>query len=210
MLFTHALSSSEISRLATRSVTRFGGLSATNTVVVTVVPPNTAPTLAAISNRTINAGFALVITNAATDPEVPPQVLAFNLLGAPANATLDATNGVFAWRPGVAQANSSNWVQVRVSDNGTPALSATQSFRVTVLPVPKPVLGSLFWSSAQFGLSVSGDFGLDYTIQASTNLCESSNWVTVFVSNSPALPFTFTDTNTSSFPQRFYRVRLGP
>ena len=79
VLFTNALSGTEISRLATRSVTRFGGRSATNTVAVNVVPPNTAPTLAAISNRTISAGFTLVITNVATDSDVPPQALTTEL-----------------------------------------------------------------------------------------------------------------------------------
>jgi hypothetical protein len=210
VLFTNALSGLEIARLATRSVTRFGGLSATNTVAINVLPANTAPTLAAVSNRTISAGVTLIITNAATDPEVPPQVLTFDLLSAPPDASLNASNGVFTWRPSVAQGNSSNWVTVRVSDNGAPLLSATQGFRVMVLPVSKPVLGSLVWDNTQFGLSVSGDAGPDYTIQASADLNDAGNWLTLFRTNSPMLPFDWADTNTSYFTQRFYRVLLGP
>ena len=41
-------------------------------------------------------------------------------------------------------------------------------------------------------------------IQASTNLV---NWVPVYT-NMP--PFTFTDSNVSSYPYRFYRAVLGP
>jgi hypothetical protein len=43
-------------------------------------------------------------------------------------------------------------------------------------------------------------------VQASTNLTQ---WSTVFLTNSPALPFAWTDTNSAA-PGRFYRVKLGP
>ena len=43
-------------------------------------------------------------------------------------------------------------------------------------------------------------------VETSTNLTQ---WSTVFVTNSPALPFVWTDTN-SAVPQRFFRVKPGP
>jgi len=210
VLFTNSLSAQEISRLATRSVARFGGLTGTNTVTLTVIPPNTAPSLAAVSNCSINAGFTLVITNIASDPEVPPQVLSFCLLSAPTNATLNSSNGIFTWRPLVAQANSSNWITIQVSDNGMPPLSATQSFWVKVLPVSRPSLSLPLWQDSQFVLTVNGDAGLDYTIQASPDLTEPGNWQTLFSTSSPPLPFTWADTNTGDSTQRFYRILLGP
>ena len=99
---------------------------------------NTPPALASVADQAINAGVTLSITNTATDPDVPPQVLAFSLLNAPASATLTALNGtnaVFTWRPAVSQANTSSQITIQVADNGTPSLSATQSFMVTVNPL---------------------------------------------------------------------------
>ena len=43
-----------------------------------------------------------------------------------------------------------------------------------------------------------------------SNLVNPVGWTTVFSTNSPALPFTWTDGDTNIFIQRFYRVRLGP
>jgi hypothetical protein len=106
--------------------------------VVAVAGANTPPTLAAVSNRTITAGVTLTITNAATDPDSPPQVLNFSLgPGAATNATINATNGVFTWTPTQSQVGS-NVFGVIVADNGLPSMSATQSFSVRVLASNNP------------------------------------------------------------------------
>ena len=105
--------------------------------------PNTPPSLAAISNQTVNAGQTLSITNGATDSDVPLQTLAFSLLAAPTNATIDPASGVFTWRPLVAQADTTNLITVQVVDSGTPSLSATNRYQITVRPLIAPVcLGS--------------------------------------------------------------------
>lgn len=49
---------------------------------------NNPPALAAINNQTINPGVTLVVTNAASDPDLPAQSLTFTLLNSPTNATL--------------------------------------------------------------------------------------------------------------------------
>jgi len=54
---------------------------------------------------------------------------------------------------------------------------------------------------------VSGDAGPDYAVRASTNLL---NWETIFSTNSPAMPFNWSDTNANLYPFRFYQVILGP
>jgi glucuronoarabinoxylan endo-1,4-beta-xylanase len=100
------------------------------------------PTLTAVSNQIINAQQTLQITNVATDPNVPPNTLTFNLLTGPTGATLtplNGTNAVFAWTPSVNQANTTNPVAVVVTDNQT-LLSATNNFNVIVNPLPPPVL----------------------------------------------------------------------
>ncbi len=168
---------------------------------------NSPPSFSAPSNYTIGAGITLTVTNLATDPDAPPQMLNYSLLTGPTNATLDTNTGVFVWRPLVAQTNSTNPVKVKVADNGTPSLNATQIFMVTVTKLNPPGVSSLTLTNNQLRLLITGDFGPDYTLQASTNM---TAWTNLFTTNSPAPPFNWTDTNAGSFLWRFYRVLIGP
>jgi glucuronoarabinoxylan endo-1,4-beta-xylanase len=171
---------------------------------------NTAPTLAPVGNQVINAGVTLMVTNAATDADQPLQTLTFSLLNAPTNATLtplNNTNAVFTWRPLVSQASTTNTITLKVADNGTPNLSATNSFTVKVNPLAQPVVSSISVSGGQVSLVATGAVGPDYTLWASTNL---TNWQVLFTSNSPVTPVTLVDTNFNAHPVRFYRIQLGP
>ena len=172
-----------------------------------VALPNAAPVPNAIGNQTILAGRTLTLTNSATDANVPPQTLTWSLLAAPTNATLNSGNSIFSWRPTMAQAPSTNSISVIVTDNGTPALSATQSFSVFVLRPMSPTISGMAFSNGGFGLAVSGDAGPDYGLLVSTNLF---TWSLLQVSNSPALPFRFVDPTATNFNQRFYRIQLLP
>jgi hypothetical protein len=96
---------------------------------------------------------------------------------------------------------------VRVTDNGVGNLAATQSFNVAVNPLNRPLMSGVQLTNGQFRMTITGDFGPDYTLQASTNL---TSWVTLFTSNSPALPFHWTDSSSTNVPLRFYRLLLGP
>jgi len=207
-LFSGALSSNEIARLATGTVSHFGGWTITNAVSINVMPvTNTAPVLAATSNRTLNAGISLVITNVATDTDSPPPLLTFALPVAPTNATIIITNGILTWRPAAAQANTTNHFSVTVTEHGTPVLSATQSFVVTVNPLNLPVLANATVGNNQIAFQVTGDAGPDYIIQGSTNLAA---WTNLFATNSPVPPFFWADTNYPNFPQRYYRLMYSP
>jgi hypothetical protein len=166
---------------------------------------NSAPVLAAISNRTINVGVNLLITNQATDPDA--NGLAFSLMTTVTNATINSGSGIFAWRPLVTQANTTNQFAVVVTDNGSPNLSATQSFNVTVNPLIQPGIASNVWTGGRLSLSVSGQTGPDYAVQVSSNL---SSWSTLLITNSPAMPFQWTDPDTNACPARFYRIKTGP
>ena len=179
------------------------------TFVGQATPPNTSPTLAPIADQIINAGVSLVVTNVATDTDSPPQTLTFSVLTAPTNAAFtmaDGTNGIFTWRPLVSQADTTNLVSVQVTDNGTPNLTATNHFTVTVNPLVRPVLGSIAVSGGQTSLVVNGTQGPDYTLLVSTDLI---NWQALFTTNSPLMPLMVTDTNTTD-AIRFYRIQLGP
>ena len=170
-------------------------------------PANQPPVLSAISNQTIMAGRTLLITNSATDPDIPAQTLTFSLLTAPTNAAINSSSGLFTWRPTIAQSPSTQTVAVVVADNGAPIMSATQSFTATVIQPVVPTLNAVSITSGQFGFLINGSTGPDYTILASTNL---TSWNPVFLGNSLAVPYFWVDTNSSSYPIRFYRTVLGP
>jgi len=191
--------------LPAMSVVTFVGLGAANS----------APTLTPVPNQVISAGFPLQVTNLATDPDWPSQTLLFSLLSSPANATLtplNGTNAVFAWRPLVSQANSINPVSVVVTDGGSPGLSATNNFTVTVNPVTNPVIGSVTVTNGQVSLGVTnwGLQGPDYTLETTTNLVMTNGWQALYTVGSTNSPVTqMMDTNPTG-PVRFYRIQIGP
>jgi hypothetical protein len=170
-------------------------------------PANQPPALAAVPDQTILAGRTLLVTNSASDVDLPAQTLTFRLLDAPTNAAIDSSSGVFTWRPAIAQSPSTQTVAVVVSDNGAPNMSATQGFTATVMQPVVPALNALSITNGKFGFWVNGDTGPDYTIQVSTNL---TSWNPVFTGNSLPVPCLWVDTNSVSSPIRFYRAVLGP
>jgi GH43 family beta-xylosidase len=188
---------------------RLYGRALTGAEINLIAGINHAPVFTPVSNQTVSAGQMLRVTNSATDPDAPPQTVTFSLLNGPAGAAVDQTNGVFAWRPKVAQAPSSNAIALTVTDNGSPSLSATQSFLVTVLRPAMPLLAPGWFAGGAFRLAVAGDLGPDYSLYASTNLAQP-DWSLLLTTNPPAMPFQFTDPAATSFNQRYYRIQLGP
>lgn len=122
-------------------------LSTTGVVQVVLRQVANPPVLAPIANYRIYEAQLLIISNSASDNNLPPKPLTFSLgPGAPTNATIDPIAGRFEWRPTAAQAvtqgpdktllpHSTNVFAVIVTDNGTPPLSATQQFTVIVTAV---------------------------------------------------------------------------
>jgi hypothetical protein len=369
-IFAAALTPAEISFLATHPAGEMSGVTETNFIQVIVNAVNHPPSLAAVSNRTLIAGQTLMLTNLATDADVPAAPLTFTLLSGPAGATLDPLTGTLTWRPVLADAGLTHEFRLTVADTGAVAtlppvadtfacadqsaaafgfepllttrlktnappatseaflrfdlaalpqppvtarlrltpvaatnpgphalawvtndtwsetgltwsnrpttsssvgvfnplagvtaelgltppaqaeaagdgqfslrlaallnstnglarfasrecgsnawpqlillfapLSVTNSFLVTVLPPALPTLTGAGSVNGAFHLSVNGDVGPDYFLEASTNL---TDWTLLLGTNPPTLPFDFTDPTATNHPARFYRVRLGP
>jgi hypothetical protein len=172
---------------------------------------NHAPGLTPISDTAILARRTLLVTNAAADADLPAQTLTFTLLIPPSGASIIPTNGLFNWRPTVAQSGATYPLTVQVADNGTPSMSATQSFAVTVLPPAQPAMEVPLFNGGQFSLQVNGDAGPDYLIYVTTNLAAGlANWTWLLTTNPTILPFQFADSAATNYSQRFYRVLLGP
>ncbi len=87
--------------------------------------------------------------------------------GAPAGATIDANTGVFSWTPTAGQGPGSYTITVRVTNAGSPSLSDTESFVVTVEAAPvitgQPQDQNVFpGGSATFTVTATGTAPLTY------------------------------------------------
>src|SRR5437588_7929786 len=81
-------------------------LSATNSFTVVVREVNSAPVLTVPADQTINELSTLVVTNMASDADLPTNTLSFGLVSAPTGVLLDANTGVLTWTPTEAQGPS--------------------------------------------------------------------------------------------------------
>jgi hypothetical protein len=95
-------------------------------------PTNSPPVLATIGSKSGNEGSLISFTAFATDPD-PDQTLLYSLdPGAPSGSAINAGSGVFTWTPTEAQGPGTYNITVRVTDNGSPALSDSETVAVTV------------------------------------------------------------------------------
>ena len=112
--------------------------SATASFTVVVAEVNQAPTLDPIADQQGDEGALLQWTAAGSDADLPAQTLTYSLESAPPTATIDPATGQIQWTPGEAQGPSTNTFTVRVTDNGSPAATASTSFTVIVFEDDEP------------------------------------------------------------------------
>jgi hypothetical protein len=181
-------------------------LSTTNSFVVVVKEVNSAPVLPVQTNRAINELTLLVVTNTATDSDIPANTLTYQLVNPPAGATI-STNGIITWTPTEAQGPGTYTITTVVTDNGTPSLSSTNSFVITVLgPVPdRPVITSIKRSNELVTLTWTAISGTVYRVQYKTNLTDST-WSAVPGDVTASGPTASKTDNTGNTQRRFYRV----
>ena len=102
-------------------------------IVVSAPPVNQAPALAAISNQSVAENTSLAIPLSATDPDGDAMLLSQS--GLPTFCSLtDNLNGIgnISCNPGLADAGTYP-ITVTVTDGGTPNLSDSQNFSLTVI-----------------------------------------------------------------------------
>lgn len=161
-------------------------LSATNSFTVVVNEVNQAPVLPLQPDLIISGQTLLVVTNTATDADIPFNTLSYQLTGAPAGAAID-TNGVITWTPTVGVITSPTFAQVPsktvfttvVTDYNSWAvnaqhLSATNSFTVTMVTGSPAGQVAIALSNgavdSALQLSFTGTPGRDYQIVWSSQL----------------------------------------
>jgi hypothetical protein len=135
---------------------------------------------------------------------LPGQTLTFSLDGTPpAGASIGSASGIFNWTPAANQGPASYNFTVRVTDNGTPVLSDTAAFAITVLNLPR--MNSVQVTSGTVRLEWDSFAGRRYRLETTANLT-TPNWTQVgsdiIVGGSTA----FVVVPGGADPQRFYRV----
>ncbi|MEW6160741.1 MAG: putative Ig domain-containing protein, partial [Verrucomicrobiota bacterium] len=113
-------------------------MSATNQFSVNVLETNDQPAFEPTPQQTVIEGETLTVSVAASDSDLPANVLAYSLALAPPGAAIDARNGLFTWTPTETDGPSTKQVRVIVVDNGQPSLKATNEFSIQVLETNLP------------------------------------------------------------------------
>src|SRR5207249_4426581 len=132
-------------------------MSGTAAITISVTEVNQAPVLAQIGNKTGTVGTPVTFTATATDGDVPANTLTASLdAGAPAGATINGSTGAFSWTPTEAQGPGNYSITVRVTDNGTPAMSDFETIQVVVNEVNvAPVLAAIGNKTGTVGTPVT-------------------------------------------------------
>lgn len=110
-------------------------LSASETITITVGNVNRPPILTPIGNKTVDEMQILQFTITATDPD--GDGLTYGAGGLPNGALFDPATQTFTWTPTYAQAGN-YVVSFTVTDNGSPAASASETITITVSNVNRP------------------------------------------------------------------------
>jgi hypothetical protein len=181
-------------------------LATTNQFTVIVNEVNRPPSLASFPNFAIHAGDPVVVTAVATDPDVPTNTLTFHLLTALDGASIDPVSGLFHYSSPANSPDTNYAISISVSDNGTPSLSATQTFNLHVIGAQVIIaarVGILRVPGGRQTVSVSCTPGYNYILESSADFVQ---WLDVAHTNTAPADWEYNETRTA--PRAFYRVRL--
>lgn len=103
---------------------------------------------------------------------------------------------------GVSTNNAGNYTVVANNSAG----SVTSAVAVLTVSVSQATLSGSYVTNDTFKFTISQVSGLNYIVQANTNL-GTTNWVALSTNTAP---FTLTDTSFTNYPMRFYRALYKP
>ena len=131
-------------------------LSDSEEVTITVTDDeNDAPMITTIADQNATEGTALTFSVMATDSNAGDVLVYALAAGFPAGANINATTGEFSFTPAENQQGPQT-VTVVVSDNGTPAMSATETFIINVAEANQaPVLTAIGNRTATVGTQLT-------------------------------------------------------
>ncbi|QRQ99883.1 malectin domain-containing carbohydrate-binding protein [Dyadobacter sandarakinus] len=163
-------------------------------LIMTSPAENVEPELAAIGNKAATVGRALTFTASATDANTG-QTKTYSLTDAPAGASINATTGAFTWTPTTAGTFT---FTVKVTDNGTPALSDQETITVTVAEAPAPTAIRINAGGAAYLASGNRQFiadtyfgGTDRTGSIATTDIQNTTDDALYLSERSSAGFTY-------------------
>jgi hypothetical protein len=153
--------------------------------------------LSGISSGATKEAQTLTVTTSSSNPSLIP---------APAvSYTSPNATGMLSFMP-VTNGNGVATITVKVNDGGASNNLVTRTFTVTVSNAAKaPGVQIRVAPNKQVVLTVTGQVGTIYNIQASPDFTTWTVIGTVLVPTGGSLDFT--DTNAARFPKRFYRTQ---
>jgi hypothetical protein len=185
-------------------------LGVTNVFDVTVLESNLPPVLAAVPDQELEIGATLALQLAATDPDLPVNLLAFELVAGPAGAFVDGSTGWLSWTPAVADGGRSHAVVIRVNDNGSPGLASEVQFSVFVPLRAPPEISSVSSTQGAVVLVWTTLPGTAYTVQYTEDLAVGPwhDLAVGVVATSSTLRHV--DAPPPDSQARFYRIAIRP
>jgi hypothetical protein len=168
---------------------------------------NSAPLIGSIADQVVIEGQLLVVTAVAVDAEAPPQTLTFSLdPGVPFGMTINPVNGLLSWRPASSQSPGTNVVAVRVTDDGTPPMSAATVFTVRVAPRPQ-VTSVTPTGNGGYDISFLTVPGKTYRVECKDSLNDPT-WSPVNVDVVATGNSLIVTDEIANSPHRFYRITV--
>jgi hypothetical protein len=134
--------------------------------------------------------------------------LTFSLEGPPAGASIDPALGSFVWATPADWPAGTNWLTVRVSDDGMPSLSSTLAFAVEVkVPGASGIIITPPSSSGEISVTFPVVAGHHYRVEYTEDL-EAGSWLVLpgyehVLATGPSLSVP---DNVLGKTQRFYHI----
>lgn len=180
--------------------------SSTMTFVVNVREVNQVPVILPVARHYLYVGEQMNLQMLASDSDVPVQKLTYSIEGnTPSGMTINPTNGVINWIPTISQIGT-NVITIKVSDDGSPSLSATRTIEIVVISAPRLEYTISGANKDLLIISFESVNGKQYQFLSSDQI--GLNWTnlgTVLVGTGNKLSIT----NSLNSPrQKFFRLKI--